>query len=317
MSRKIKQETTVNCQRIVMSRSAFAGIYMHLTQDAPANHRETIWFGYFCAMKRIPVIVSTVLLVIACSSPDQSAKKEKEKEEITAEAKELMRLVDQYPDSTGLRIQLVNALDSAGALKAALVQMDSLIRRDSGNYGIWFHQAQLYEKAGDTLQALRTYDQAARIYPAPDALLSIANLLAERKDKRALSVCDEVESMRLGREYLAHTSFIKAVYFARIQDSNKALALLDQCIGNDYQYMEAYMEKGFIYFDRKDMTMATQIFEKAIEVRPTYADASYWLAKCFEQQGLKEKAITQYQRALVLDPDISEAKDALKRLGAA
>ncbi len=254
------------------------------------------------------------LTLFACQQKEK--KTSDQKTIIPATAQKLYDEVATYPDSTALRIQLVNTLDSLGSLDLALAQMDSLIVRDSVNYGIWFHKAQLSEKAGDTSLALRSYDKAARIYPSPDALLSMANLYAEKKDAKAIMLCDQVEQLRLGREYLAHCSFIKGVYYARTGELVKALPSFDRCIANDYQYMEAYMEKGFIYYDTKQSDKAIAVFNQAIEIRPTYVDAFYWLGKIHERNGDQENAIKEYQRALVLDPSIQEAKDALQRLGA-
>lgn len=250
----------------------------------------------------------------ACKQKDKTATQQQTA--ITEAAQKLYDAVAQYPDSTALRIQLVNALDSVGALAPALAQMDSLIARDSVNFGIWFHKAQLGEKAGDTAIAIQAYEKAARIYPSPDALLSLANLFAEQRNAKAILLCDEVEQLRLGREYLAHCSFIKGVYYARTGELVKALASFDRCIGNDYQYMEAYMEKGFLFYDTEQTDKALAVFEKATEIRPTYADAFYWTGKCYEKKGDEEKAINQYHHALVLDPSIQEADAALKRLGA-
>lgn len=254
------------------------------------------------------------LFPVACKQKEKTA--DSQVPVIPEAVQKLYDEVAKYPDSTALRIQLVNALDSAGAIKRALAQMDSLIARDSNNFGIWFHKAQLSEKAGDTIAALGAYDKAARIYPSPDALLSMANLYAEKKDAKAVMLCDEVEQLRLGREYLAHCSFIKGVYYARTGELVKAFASFDRCIANDYQYMEAYMEKGFLFFDTKQVDKAIAIFEKATEIRATYADAFYWIGKCYELKKEDEKAINQYHHALVLDPSIKEADEALKRLGA-
>lgn len=259
----------------------------------------------------IPVIL---LFLFACKQNEKKANQQEVS--VPAFAKQLYHEVAKYPDSTALRIQLVNALDSAGALELALAQMDSLIVRDSLNFGIWFHKAQLSEKAGDTILALRSYDKAARIYPSPDALLSMANLYAEKKDAKAIILCDQVEQLRLGREYLAHCSFIKGVFYARTGELVKALTSFDRCIANDYQYMEAYMEKGFVFYDTQQADKAIAVFNQVIEIRPTYADAFYWMGKTYEQKGDKENAIKEYQRSLAIDPSIKEAKDALQRLGA-
>ena len=59
--------------------------------------------------------------------------------------------------------------------------MDSLISKDSLNYGLWYTNGRIAEDAGDTLQAMQSYDRAIRVYPSADAMLSLANLYAEQK----------------------------------------------------------------------------------------------------------------------------------------
>jgi len=71
-----------------------------------------------------------------------------------------------------------------------------------------------------------------------------------------------------------------------------------------------------VFYDTRQSDKAIAIFNQAIEIRPTYADAFYWLGKTYEQKADKPSAIQEYQRALVLDPSIKEAKEALQRLGA-
>jgi tetratricopeptide (TPR) repeat protein len=78
--------------------------------------------------------------------------------------------------------------------------------------------------------------------------------------------------------------------------------------------MEAYMEKGFIYFEARNYQSALQVFEKAITVNKTYADAYYWKAKCQEAMGNKTEALTNYQRSLGLDKNLKEARAAIDRL---
>jgi tetratricopeptide (TPR) repeat protein len=78
--------------------------------------------------------------------------------------------------------------------------------------------------------------------------------------------------------------------------------------------MVAYMEKGFIYFDKKDYTHALQIYQLASQVNNTYADAYYWQAKCYEAMQKKNEAIKNNQTSLTLDPSLHEAATALNRL---
>lgn len=264
-------------------------------------------------MKRFGCFLTVVLLLTGCkSTSDKGAKASDLPESVQVLYKDIAR----YPDSMALRVWLVDQLDSLGAYAPAIAQTDSMLQRDSTNFGIWFRRAQLLEHARDTAAAIAAYTGAVKLYPSPDAQLSLASLLAEQKQFRAVELCDAVESLRLSREYLAHCSFIKGVYYARTGDLVKAFASFDRCIGNNYQYIEAYMEKAFLYYDTEQLPKALSVLEQAQEVRPTDPDVAYWLGKCQEKQGNREQAIMHYSRARTLDPQLKEAESALERLGA-
>jgi tetratricopeptide (TPR) repeat protein len=257
-----------------------------------------------------------LLLMVACTNqPAEKAPDELTKNEMPANVRDLYEQTEKNPDSVGLRLQLVNALDSLGAFKQANGQMDSLLKNDSLNYGLWYRKALLQQNAQDTAGALRSFRYAIRIYPSPDAVLAAANLLAEKKDSTALLLTRQIREQRLGREYEAHTYFISGVYFARTGNAQKATELFDACITTDYHYMEAYMEKGFLLYDASKMNEAAQVFRTVVTIKNTYADGYYWLAKTEEALNRPTEAAADYQRALALDPGIREASDALKRLG--
>ncbi len=251
----------------------------------------------------------------ACTNePKNKVPDSLQKEELPAPIQQLYRNLDKHPDSVGLRIRLVNALDSLGAFQKAMTQMDSLIRKDSLNYGLWYRKALLQENIHDTTGALRSYRYAIRIYPSPDAMLAAANLLAEKKDSTALLLCKQVADFRIGREYTAHCSFISGVFYARTGKKEKAIEAFNKTIINDLNYMEAYMEKGFIYYDNKKFDEALRVFQTATTVKNTYADGYYWMAKCNETLNNKTEAVANYQKSLTLDPTLKEASSALQRL---
>jgi tetratricopeptide (TPR) repeat protein len=257
-----------------------------------------------------------ILLLAACGN--DSAPKSPEsltKDQMPARIQQLYSSIDQKPDSVGLRLKLVDALDSLGAYKQALTQMDSLISKDSLNFGLWYRKATLQQNTTDTSGALQSYRYAIRIYPSPDAMLGAANLLAEKKDSTALMICNTIERQRMGREYNAHCNFISGVYYSRTGNQQKALDFFDNCIMNDLNYLEAYMEKGFILFDQKKYKDALTVFQTVVQLKNTYADGYYWMAKTDEALNNKTEAIINYNKSLELDPSISEATAALKRLG--
>jgi tetratricopeptide (TPR) repeat protein len=226
----------------------------------------------------------------------------------------LQQHVQQYSDSPSLRLQLAYSLDSLGHYKEAILHIDTLLANDSANYGLWFSKAQIEEEAKDTAAAIHSYQMAIQIYSSPDALLSLANLYAETKNKQALTLCNQVKELSMGRLYDAHCAFISGVYYARTGNKQKAIEYFNECIAHSYTYMEAYLEKGFIFFDEAKYRQALEIFQFASTVNNLYADAYYWMARCYEMMGMKDSAALRFQQSFTLDSSLVEAKTALARL---
>ncbi len=273
--------------------------------------QETNGTVYFCLM-RIWIILIAFVFILSCGQNDK-----KETADNAAQLQvtdQLKNLIQKYPDSAGLRMQLINTFDSLNMYKEAISQTDSLIKKDSLNNGLWFTKAQLQEDNKDTANAITSYTRAVNIYPSTEAQLHLANLLAETKNPKALLICDNVHKLGMGRETDADCNFIAGVYYARTSAGKQALQYFDKAINDNYTLMEAYMEKGFIYYDSKNYNEAIKVFERAITVNNTYADAYYWRAKCEEALGSKADAILDYKRSSGLDKQLHEATEAVKRL---
>lgn len=257
-------------------------------------------------------IVMVIMLAFGCKNNDTANNGKPSKD--AAFIKKMAKAVAENRDSAGLRFNYIDALDSVGDYANAITQMDSLILKDKGNYGLWFKLGKIYEHAGDTIKAIGSYQTALKIYRSPDGLLAVINLLAETKNISALALCDEVDNLRLGREYDSYTNFFRGVYFSRTGKRQQAISYFDRSIVSNYTFIDAYMEKGFTYFDDKKFDEAITVFLKVAAVKSTYADAYYWQGKCFEAKGNKPKALELYQQALVLDKTLQQAEDAIKRL---
>ncbi len=261
-------------------------------------------------MKKGPIIIAlTCLFAIACKD-----KKDKPADQSSPYIQHLKEQANSNPDSLGLRLTLIDALDSMGLYKEALPEIDQLITKDSLNHGLWITKGKVQQNTGDTVGAILSFHRAARIYPSPEPLLALANLYAETKDSRVFEVCAKVDELKMGRELDSYTTFFTGVYYARMGDKQKAIALFDKSINYNYTLMDNYIEKGSLYYEDKKYDEAIKVFKVAAAINNTYADAYYWQGKCFEAMNDKPSAITNYNRALVLDKNLKEAEQALKRL---
>lgn len=258
------------------------------------------------------LIFVCILVVGACNNNDTNKKAKPTKD--AAFIKKMAKAVAEHRDSSGLRFNYISALDSVGAYKAAIAEMDSLILKDRGNYGLWFKLAKINEHASDTAEAIRCYQTALKIYRSPDGLLALTNLFAETKNIATLALCEELDNLKMGREYDSYTNFFRGVYHARIGEKLVAINYFDKSIINNYTFIDAYMEKGFVLYDAKKFDDALSIFSKASSISFTFADAFYWQGKCFEAKGDKSKAIEQYQQALKLDNNFQQAAVGITRI---
>ncbi len=257
----------------------------------------------------IPIVL--LLIVVSCTN----SKKEKTVSTLSypPEIEQLIRQSAADSNNIELKQQLINSLDSAKLYQESLHQIDLLIKKDSLNHQLWSQKGGLFEHLKDTSAAIKCYLNSIKIYPTPVALFSLAILYAETKNPIFEIVAENIDKVYTTKESLPNIYFVKGIYQARRGNTAKAEKYFDSCIHLNYHYLEAYMEKGFIYFDQQKNQSALTIFETVINIDPMYADGYYWTGKCYEQLGNKDAAIYYYQKANTLDTTITEAKKAIQQ----
>jgi len=262
--------------------------------------------------------VSIIILFIACNgnTPKNAETTSAANNTYPVGIQNLLNAIKAQPDSNHIRIKLALALDSIGDYTNAFKQIDTAVSKDTGNNILWINRGNIAEDAKDTMAAMYSYAKALHIYETPDALLWLAKLYAETKNPRALLIASRIKVLALGKEYDAHAAYVAGVYYARIGKTQEALQKFDDCIGYNYTYMEAYIEKGMVYFDNRQYDEALNVFQFAGTVNSLYADAYYYQAKCYEAMQKKDSAVEKYKQSLSLDKGLTEAHEGLKRLGA-
>lgn len=219
----------------------------------------------------------------------------------------------QYPDNPLLKRRLGDALVQGGQTEAAFKQYDAILRVDSTQFEAWYEKGMLAASLGDSTLAASCLEQSFRLMPTQTGGLALANLFAEMKNPRALEIADQMIQMDTAQE-LVDPLFIKGIYYANTKNYFKAVEQFDACIKRDWKFNEAYLEKGLVFFEQKNIDEALRIFKLATTVSNTYADAYFWIGRCYETIGNKALAKEYYLKAFSLDPDFVEAKDRIKKL---
>ncbi len=227
---------------------------------------------------------------------------------------ELTEKANNDSSNVSLKINLVEALDSLGFKKEALYQIDKLIATDSLNNTFWLKRGQLCKVLEDTPSAIKSFHYAAKIYPTPLALMELANLYAETKNAKAITICKQLMSMNPDGNYDAQANFFIGIYFSKINDIPNAIKYFDLTIEKDFHFDDAYIEKGYLLYNYKKFDAALKVFKQLLAVNQTSADGYYWQAKTYEALNKFSEAVSSYNKALVFNADLSEAKEAIARL---
>ncbi len=267
----------------------------------------------FLEMRTI-LLLAGLTTLYACTNNQEKQNQAKANNTYPSYVTDLLKEIDRFPDSNQLRVQLIDTMDSLLLTKEALMQIDSLISRDPGNYGAWFRKGELALKIADTALALQSFTRASSIYSNPDILLTLANLYAAQKNKLTLELCNSIIAQKPDRTYIAHSYYIKGLYEGNLGNTKNAIDNFNNCIQNNYFYIDAYLEIGWIYFDQQKFDKAKEVFEKAVTIKPTEAAPHYWQAKCLEKLGQPEEALNAYQVALNLDSSLREASESISRI---
>jgi tetratricopeptide (TPR) repeat protein len=225
----------------------------------------------------------------------------------------LEEAVRKFPGDPEFRRRLSEAYVQTGFSRKAMAQYDSILQDDPTNFEAWYEKGMLLAEMKDTLNALFAFERSYALQPLSLNGLPLANLYAELKNPKAVAICDEMISKDSAGESL-DPIFIKGIYYSNARQYKPAIEQFEECIRRDWKFTDAYIEKGIILFELKNIDEALQTFKLASTISPRNADTYYWQGRCFEAIGKKEDAMDNYIRAYSLDRNFTEARQHIESL---
>jgi tetratricopeptide (TPR) repeat protein len=219
----------------------------------------------------------------------------------------------KFPADKDFPAKLAELYAQSNRMQDAIAVYDNILRADTLNDEAWYEKGLLLEKKGDTPTAILALRKAYTIQPVNTYGLELAHLYAESRDPASLLLCDAA-LRRDSSHDLLDPFFIKGIYFSNTAQYKKAIIQFDSCIGRDWKFADAYLEKGIAQFKQNQYQPAMESFQMTVRVSETYADGYFWIGRCFEANGNKDQAIAYYRQALALDKNFTEAAERIKRL---
>jgi tetratricopeptide (TPR) repeat protein len=256
-------------------------------------------------------------MVYSCNNSTENSVKSTDKLELILNS--IRDSISKYPDNPKPKYNLAIVLQDAGRYKEAVLALDSmnLLKGDTADPRLYFDylfkRAELLEFAGDTTEAIKTLE----LFVAPGELtqagIRLANLYAETKNPKTIFFTEEMKKNdSSGND--PYPAYFKGIYYYNTEELDKALVYFDESIRKDYNFMEAYLEKGTILYKQKKYNAALKTLDLSLKVSGSFSDAYFWKAKCEEALGLIPEAKLNYQRAYGLDNTLTEAKERAEKL---
>jgi tetratricopeptide (TPR) repeat protein len=229
-----------------------------------------------------------------------------------------VRFLDQalkeIPNSLLLHLSLARSYDAQNKTDDALKICDEILQQNPEQVDVLKMKAELLDKKGNKNESIAILEKAYNLAPFDIKLNDdLALKYAENKNPKVIGLCDSLikkDSLKLHAEFY----YYKGIYYSNINDKATALAMFDEAMQHDYYFLDAYIEKGAIFFEQKKYNEALKVFQLVHTISATFADAYYWIAKCQQALGQKEEALLNYQRAYGLDKTFTQAKDSAERI---
>lgn len=227
----------------------------------------------------------------------------------------LLDALYELPESVLLQMLLARSYDADGNTRAALDFCNGILHAHPSRTDVMKLKAELHDKLDEPDSSIKILETAYQFTPFDiDLNYSLAYKYAESKNAKVISLCDSL--IRIDTVNLhAEPYYYKGIYFSNISDKTKALAMFEQAILHNYQYLNAHIEKGRVLYDQKKFADALKAFTLANTISPKFPDAWYWMGKSQEAVGRKADAKLNYLKAYGLDQTFTEAKEAADKLG--
>ncbi|MEJ0102291.1 MAG: hypothetical protein WDO19_06965 [Bacteroidota bacterium] len=129
-------------------------------------------------------------------------------------------------------------------------------------------KSDLLEEKKDTAGSVAALETAYSFAPFDQELnYSLAYKYAESKNQKVLALCDSL----LKRNSLkppAEPYYFKGIYYSNINQHEKAIDLFNLAIQHDFNFHNAYIEKGKILYDQKKIKDALKVFTLVSTISP-------------------------------------------------
>jgi tetratricopeptide (TPR) repeat protein len=224
------------------------------------------------------------------------------------------RAVALAPDSVASMMKLTELYLITKQYVFAGNTVEKVMKRDPQNAQGYFMFGMIFKEMGDDAKAINSFQKAADLNADnKDAFIELGQLFTKRNSPLAVRYFDNallLDSLDL------NAIMGKAYYFQSQKKTTEAVNLYRKAVEIDPHYANALFNLGILYLEQNDLDKAYQHFNLITKQSVTFYRAYYYRGFIEEKRGNKDAAIADFKQALEFRSDYDKALEGLKRLGA-
>jgi len=226
----------------------------------------------------------------------------------------LQDALNKLPNSIALHILLAKGYQSKNDLEKSLAVCNEVINKYPGQIDALTLKSEILKQQNKNDEAVSVLEQAYAYAPDDvDLVHQLAFEYAEAKNPKVLSLADSLIKVDVEKRH-AEPYYFKGLYHENKGNYTEAVHYFDEAIQHDYNFLDAYLDKGQTYYDQKKYSEALKTFQFTTTVFPSEALPYFWIGKTQQVLGNSNEARLNYQRAYGLDKTLTEAKDSANHL---
>lgn len=191
--------------------------------------------------------------------------------------------------------------------------LDKALIQDKRNPKAFYLRGFAFLESGDTINGIKNLKVASDQDPANyEANWLLGLTFAEMKSSEAIIYFNKAIGIQPRNSDFYYQL---ALYFQNNDLPEKALETYRTIIQIDSNYKSAYFNSGYIYLVvYKDFSKAAEHFTRAIQKDQNYSEAYFNRGFCHENMKQYERARSDYQTCLKIQPNYEKGVEALNRL---
>ncbi len=236
-----------------------------------------------------------------------------EHKDISGSVQWIKKAIDLNPEDGRARMKIAKLFLYIKQYDNAFAQLNIVLRHNVYDPEAYFLKGMIYKDMKDTGKAISSFLTAVQVRPEyKPAIIQLGQMYAMKLDPIALKYYDNAFRLDTGDVF---PLFAEGVYYQDKKDYENAKAIYKDCIIRDHQYINAYINSGWIFLQQDSVEKALHQYDLVTKIDPANAEGYYNRGLCHEMLHEKQEAINDYKQALVFSADYKDARDGLKRMG--